>query len=113
MRLRDVVDELLNDDRLADARAPEQPDLAALHERRDEIDDLDARLEHLRLRLEIDEGRRPAVNRPALGVFGDRRTFIHRLADNVQNAAERGLADGNRDRLAGVHDLHAANDAVG
>src|SRR6185437_12028436 len=40
-----VVDELLNNHRLADAGAAEQSDLAALHERRDEIDDLDPRLE--------------------------------------------------------------------
>ena len=44
---RDVVDELGDDDRLADARPAEDPDLAALRERGDEIDDLDARLEHL------------------------------------------------------------------
>ena len=42
-----VVDELLDDDRLAHARAAEEADLAALEERLDEVDDLDPGLEHL------------------------------------------------------------------
>src|SRR5678815_3614279 len=66
--LRDVVDELHDDDGLADAGAAEETDLSALHERSDEVDDLDARLEDLGLRLEVDEVRTLAVNRPALGV---------------------------------------------
>ena len=41
--LRDVVDQLLDEDGLADAGAAEEADLAALHVRRDEVDDLDAR----------------------------------------------------------------------
>ena len=43
----DVVDQLLNDDGLADAGAAEEADLAALQEWLDEVDDLDAGLEHL------------------------------------------------------------------
>ncbi len=43
----DVVDQLLNEDRLADARAAEQADLAALGIRADQVDDLDAGLEDL------------------------------------------------------------------
>ena len=46
---RDVVDQLLDDDRLADAGAAEQADLAALQVRLDQVDDLDAGLEHLQL----------------------------------------------------------------
>ena len=45
--LGDVVDQLHDDDGLADAGATEQSDLAALQERLDEIDDLHAGLEHL------------------------------------------------------------------
>ena len=40
----DVADEFLNEHRLADARAAEQADLAALGVRREQVDDLDARL---------------------------------------------------------------------
>ena len=43
VQLGDVVDELHDHDRLADARAAERADLAALEERTDQIDDLDAR----------------------------------------------------------------------
>jgi hypothetical protein len=39
---RDVVDELHDDHRLADAGAAEEPDLAALRVGREEVDDLDA-----------------------------------------------------------------------
>lgn len=39
---RDVVDELHDDDGLADAGAAEGADLAALHEGTDQVDDLDA-----------------------------------------------------------------------
>ena len=42
----DVVDQLHDDDRLADARAAERADLAALGEGTNQIDDLDAGLEN-------------------------------------------------------------------
>jgi hypothetical protein len=47
------VDQLLDDDRLAHARAAEEADLAALHVRGEQVDDLDAGLQDLRLRLEV------------------------------------------------------------
>ncbi len=55
--LGDVIDELKDDDRLADARATERTDLAALGEGADQIDDLDAGLENVRLHVLIHEGR--------------------------------------------------------
>ena len=63
----DVVDQFHDDDRLADARAAERADLAALGERTDEIDDLDAGLEDRGacVSWSISVGRR-AVNRVAL-----------------------------------------------
>ena len=54
----DVVNQLLNDDGLADAGAAEQPDLAAAQIRLEQIDDLDAGLEHLQLGRLILERRR-------------------------------------------------------
>jgi hypothetical protein len=45
--LGDVVDELHDEDGLADAGAAEQADLAAAGVRGEQVDDLDARLEHL------------------------------------------------------------------
>ena len=47
VELGDVVDQLHDDDRLADAGAAERADLAALQERADQIDDLDAGRQHL------------------------------------------------------------------
>ena len=64
----DVVDELLDEDGLADARPAEEADLAALHERGDQVDDLDPGLEDLDLRREVAERGRVAVDRPALDV---------------------------------------------
>ena len=74
----DVVDEFLDDDRLADARAAEQTDLSAAKIRLKQIDDLDAGLEHFKARRLVFKRRRLAVNRiTLLGV--DRAHLIHRL----------------------------------
>ena len=64
--LGEVVDQLLDDHRLADAGAAEQADLAALGVGREQVDDLDAGLEHLGRRGEVLDRRRVAVDRPAL-----------------------------------------------
>src|SRR5262249_8903869 len=108
--LGDVVDQLLDQNRLADARAAEEADLAAAHVRRDQVDYLQPGLEDLDLRGEIAEGRRIAVNAPALA--GRRRLAVDGIADDVPDAAERLVADRNRDGMAGVLDLGAAGEAV-
>ena len=54
----DVADQLLDEHGLADAGAAEEADLAALHVRGEQVDDLDAGLEDLDRRLELLEGRR-------------------------------------------------------
>ena len=100
---RHVVDQLLDEDRLAGSGSTEEPDLAALHERRDEVDDLDPRLERLDLRREVAEARRVAMDRPPLDAFGYRPSFVDRVADDVPEASERRRADGNGDRRARVH----------
>ena len=71
--LGDVVDQLLDQHRLAEAGAAEEADLAAAHERGDQVDDLDAGLEDLRLRRQLAELRRVAVDRPALARGAARR----------------------------------------
>jgi hypothetical protein len=43
----------------------------------------------------------------------DRPGLVHRLADDVHDAAQRLLADRHRDRLAGVDHLLAAHQALG
>src|SRR5262252_7944346 len=64
--LGDVVDELHHGHRLAYAGAAEQPDLAALRERADQVDHLDPGLEQLDRRRELVELRRELVDRTAL-----------------------------------------------
>src|SRR5690606_20100062 len=60
-------DHLLDQHGLADAGTSEEADLATLHIGGEKVDDLDARLEHLGLGLQLVEGRRLAVDAPALG----------------------------------------------
>jgi peptide chain release factor 1 len=111
VRLRDVVDQLHDQHRLADARAAEQADLAALRVGREQIDDLDAGGEDLGLGRLVDEQRCRLVDgRGALGA--DRAALVDRLADHVEDAPERLRADGHDDRLARVEHLGAAHQAV-
>src|SRR5207245_10780890 len=95
---RDAIDHLLDDDGLADAGAAEHPDLSTLHVRLDEVDDLDAGLEHLDLRLELVERRRVAVDRPPLRYVDVRR--VERLPDPVPHVSERRVPDPPLDWLA-------------
>ena len=112
VRLGDVVDQLHDQHGLADARAAEQADLAALGVGREQVDDLDAGLEDLRFGRLLGIGRRRLVDGALAG--GDHRAgFVDRLADDVDDAAEAFLADRNRDRRAGVDHLLAANETFG
>ena len=113
MGLGDVVDEFLDDDRLAHAGAAEEPDLPALHERCDEVDDLDAGLEDLGLGLEVDEIGALAVDRPALDACRDLGAHVDRLAEDVEEATECCRAHRDRDRGTSVAHVHAADDRVG
>src|SRR5581483_1028791 len=63
---RDVADELLDDDRFAYASAAERADLATAQDGRDQVNDLDARLEDAGLGLLVFQRRRRAVNRVRL-----------------------------------------------
>src|SRR5262249_9557856 len=62
----DVVDQLLDEHGLPEPGAPEEADLAALDEGRDQVDDLEPGLEDLELRREVTEDRWLTVDRPAL-----------------------------------------------
>ena len=112
MRLGDVVDQLLDDHGLAHAGAAEQADLAALQVGRQQVDHLDAGDQDLRRGRLFLEGRRIAVDRVALRRV-DRAALVDRLADHVQDAAQRLRPDRHGDRPAGVHHLLAAHQAVG
>ncbi len=113
VRLGDVVDQLLDDDRLADAGAAEQADLAAAGVRRQQVDDLDA-------------GDRGSAISVDWSTYVGAGWWMARLcwvligpasstgcADDVHDAAERLVADGHGDRLARVGDLLAAHQTFG
>ena len=110
--LGDVVDELLDEHRLAEPRASEEADLASLHEGRDEVDDLEAGLEDLDLRREVAERRWFAMDRPALDALRRVALLVDRIADDVPQATERRLADGDGDRPRGVDAHGAAGETV-
>ena len=109
----DVVNQLLNDDGLADTGAAEQADLAALEVRLEQVDDLDARLEHLELGRLALEVRRLAVDGPALCALDRLVGEVDRLAEDVEHAAERHWSHRHGDRRAGVDGFHPALHAVG
>ncbi len=48
-----------------------------------------------------------------LDARGERLAEVDRFAEQVEDAPERRLADGNGDRRAGVDDLEAAREPVG
>ena len=112
VELGDVVDQLHDDDGLADARATERADLAALQERADQIDDLDAGRQHLRRGGLIGERRRRPVDRVVL-LRLDRAALVHRVAGDIEDASHHAVADRHRDRAAGVGDLEAALETLG
>ncbi len=94
---RDVADHLHDDDRLADSRSTEESDLRAFREGADEVDDLDAGLEDLRLRRLLGDGGRGAVHRHPRSA-GEGALAVDGVADDVEHAPERFLADGNLNR---------------
>ena len=110
--LGDIVDQLLDQHRLADAGAAEEADLAALGIGRQQVDDLDPGDQDLGFGRLIDEvGRRAMDRRLALGL--DRAAFVDRAADDVEDAAQGLGSDGHLDGPAGVDRLVAADETVG
>ena len=109
--LGDVPDQLLDDDRLADAGATEDADLAALLERADEVDDLEAGLEHLDLgRLLVEGGRacggsagvRSVVDGPLLSIGRPRTSKTRpRVASPTGTLIGRAGVDARRCRGRG------------
>ncbi len=108
---RYVVNQLQNEDGLANSRASEESDLSALHVRFDEINYLDPRLEHFQRGGLILKGRRRAVNR-IVGVRDDRAELIDWFAEHIHHPAKRGPAHGNFNPFSQIVGLHAANHAL-
>ena len=112
MRRGDVVDQFEHVDGLADAGTAEQADLAALGERHQQVDDLDAGFQQVLAAGLLVVRRRRAVDRQEL-VGLDRAALVLRIAEHVHDATERARADGHRDRRAGRLHGEAALQAFG
>jgi hypothetical protein len=112
VRLGDVVDQLHDDHRLADAGAAEQADLAALGVRREQVDDLDPGDQDLGLgRLRDKVGSRRVDGGAPLGA--DRPALVDRVADHVDDPPQRLAPHRHHDRAAGVDHLGAAHEPLG
>ena len=78
----------------------------------DEVHDLQAGLEYFDLGGLLLEAGRIAVYGPGDAAL-DLLEVVERLAEAIEQAAEGRVSDRNGDRLAGVDDLHAADQSLG
>ena len=85
--LRNVVDELHDDDSLADTRTTEETNFTSLGVRSKQVHDLDTSDQDLLGLSLLSEKRSRSVDW-SLGLGLDRSLLIDRLANNVQNAAK-------------------------
>ena len=99
--LGDVVDQLHDQDGLADAGTAEEADLSAARVRGEEVDDLDAGFERLDLGSLVDKFRRGLVD-VLEGLGLDRAGVVDRLSQHVQDATQRAFADRDGDARSGI-----------
>ncbi|SIK37742.1 cellobiose phosphorylase [Mycobacteroides abscessus subsp. abscessus] len=109
--LGDVVDQLKHVHGLAHAGAAEQANLAALGERADQVDHLDAGFKQLHRRRQFVECRGLLVNGATL-VGRDRTGFVDRTSENVHDAAQRRETDRHGNRCAVGGNRHATTETV-
>ena len=108
----DVIDQLLDQDGLADTGAAEQADLTALGVGADQVNHLDAGLKDLGGGLLLLVAGSGTVDGP-VGIRGGGGLVIHRLAQQVEHAPQTLVAYGHLDGLAGVHGICAAHQTIG
>ena len=112
MLLGDVVDQFLDQHGLAHTGTTEQAHFAALAIGSQQIDHLDAGLEHLGLGFEVGELGCRAVNRRGEAAI-HRPFLVDGLTQDIEDAAQGAFAHGHRDWRTRVHGHHAAHQAVG
>jgi hypothetical protein len=106
---RHVVDQLLNQNRLADARAAEEADLAALQVRFEQVNNLDSCLEHFQGRRLVLKRRGRPVNRiPLVGL--DRSQAIHGFPKHIHHAPQSRTAHRHRNGSSEVDRFHSTHD---
>ena len=89
----DIVDQLLNKHRFPHARAAEQADLAAARIGLQQIDDLDACFENVNARVLLEKRGRLAVDAAARRIVRDGCAAVNRVAEHIEQPAERRRAD--------------------
>ena len=114
MVLGNSLNHFLNQNGLAHACAAKETDLAALNVGGQQVDDLDAGLEHLGTSFELVEGRGLTVNGPTLG---DLKLFpglkVQNIAGHIEDVALGDITNRYRNRCTGIGDDCTANHAVG
>ena len=101
---RNVTNELKHGHGLTHARAAKESHLAALGERADQVDDLDARFQNLVATFLIFIRRRFTVN-GQVHLCVHRSLFIDGITEHIHDATQGFLANRNGDRLLGVRYL--------
>jgi len=108
----DGLHEFHDEHGLADTGAPEQAGFAALDERTEQVDDLDAGFEHLPDTDRLAERRRARVDIPE-NVVRQRIAAVQRLAKEIQQTPEAVRRHRHVQRGTGIVDRHAAAQAGG
>ena len=112
MSLGDVVDELLNQDSLADTGTSEKPNLSTTGVRGKKVDNFNASLEHLSSRRLVNERRGLSVDGAELNAL-DGTPLVDGLADDVHDTTERLATDRDLDRRAGIDDFLPTDETLG
>lgn len=110
--LGDVVDELLNEDGLADTGTAEETNLSTTGVGGEQVDDLDTGDENLSRGGLLDELRGLGVDGQEL-VSLDGAALVNGVTSDVQNATKSGGADGNGDGSTSVAGLGATDETLG
>jgi hypothetical protein len=110
--LCDVVDHFHEDNGLAHTGAAEQTHLAALREGNEQVYDLDAGFQQFHRSVLLHEARGFAVDGQIFFSL-DGAHFVNGTAHHVHDAPKRRRAHRSHDRLAGIHDVHAADETFG
>jgi hypothetical protein len=102
------MDELHDDDGLADTGAAEHGGLASLRQRRQKVDDLDTGFEYRGGRTAVAKRRGLSVDGRPQHVVGQWRSVVADVADDIEETTENRIADRHGDRTSGRAHRHSA-----
>src|SRR5438270_9396922 len=112
MPFGNIVDQLEDDDCLANAGATECTYFATFGKRADQVDYFNSRLKNLRFDILISQRRRGSMNRIPFCEL-NRAPVIDRIAGNIENASESSLTYWDGDRATSVIHFHPPFQAFG